>query len=1573
MKKAEECWLVAGMHRSGTSALAGALQILGVDFGARLMAPRSGENDRGFFEDLVVYEIHRKLFCVAGGRWDDLWGPGVGRLRDGLAGELGEELATWLEERLGWGRPWGVKDPRLCRLLPLWLEMLEERGVEPRLLLVYRHPAEVADSLGRRDGFTPEKSGLLWAEHNLSAELYSRGRFRAAVAFEDLLVDPVGVLRGVEESLELRWPRSVADAEEELRDFLDPGLRHHRAVPRGPESYFGRVDSLVKRLYRALGKVRWETFSQAGDWYDALRTELHAVMARIDPFAGEHAVELAEETSGTLPAIGRAWVSPGMLVEKGFWVQLDKQVEANRAFQRRLGSQARVNEKLQTQLGRQVEMNLALQEQLGRQLEVNRGFQEQLGRQLEVNRGFQEQIEKLMDGHGLLRQRLQGEAETSQALREQLRRERERVKSLENKEEELAGLVAAAAEEGAELRRWLGLVERQGKETNHQLCGITGLLQERTLWLQLQGERLDGHGQEILRHQQGLREQNWWLRSVATQLADHAARLAKVEYRARFLGQIRHRVGLIAPGQARWLVGFLRGFRDRFRGIPRGGGGRRGPPEGGKSIKRRGIGGHQRQAVLEEVISAAMSTGAFCLAAVKLEACSEPRVTVLIPVYNQIDLTLRCLESIASAPTKVPFEVLIVDDASTDETFGVLSEIENLRIVRCPENLGFLRAVNLGSCSAQGEYLVLLNNDTRVTGGWLDGLVQSFSELPRAGLVGAMLLGGDGRVQESGGLVWRDGTAWNYGRDRDPGDPEIGYAREVDYCSAACIMVPYQLFVDVGRFDERYAPAYYEDTDLAFKIREAGYKVYVQPEVRVHHEEGATCGTDPARGSKKYQERNRHRFLERWQERLRRHRPSGAAPELEKERAVRRRILVLDHRLPTPDQDAGSVRMTAIFRALRELGFKVTFLPLNLWRHEPYCSELQRVGVEVLYAPFVTSVNDFLQRSGPLYDAVFISRLSTARDVFHQVRRSCKNAKLFFDTVDLHFLRETRRSELEGDEKLAAEAMETMRRELEIAGLADATLVVSPVEKALLLEADPNLEVHILSNIHSPRKPGAAFGARKDLLFIGGFEHPPNLDGVCWFAREILPLVARELPQIVLHLVGSRATEEVRALGSERVRVWGFVPDVDPFFAECRLSVAPLRYGAGVKGKVGHSLALGLPCVATTVAAEGMDLAHERELLIADDPAGFAAAVVRLYRDEELWCRLSEAGMKVIERSFSPGVAKARLKEILGDLVPESPALKKKPTPKAGENHVSTQPLAHRGEGWLQSAASLAEYRRFREANAPLLQRRRTLERELTVEGHPFFVTGHCFVCQAAADFAVDWTYSHEIDGRPRPNWREHLICPSCHLNNRTRAAIHLANRLAKPLRETAIYLTEQVTPLYRWYASNYRRVQGSEYLGTQVPRGTCSLRGIRNEDLRNLTFSSSRFDLVLCLDVLEHVSDYRRALEELLRVTAPGGSLLLSVPFDLGRRDHLVRAVEEEDGTLRHLLDPEYHGNPLSDEGSLVYRHFGWDLLDEMREIGFQEVAAWFPWSREYGYLQTYPIFLGKKALPIQAGRSHG
>lgn len=625
----------------------------------------------------------------------------------------------------------------------------------------------------------------------------------------------------------------------------------------------------------------------------------------------------------------------------------------------------------------------------------------------------------------------------------------------------------------------------------------------------------------------------------------------------------------------------------------------------------------------------------------------RPLVSVVIPAYNHVNVTVRCLTSIAATWFEtLAVQIILVDDGSNDETARLDGALDGLTIVRNARNAGFIAACNNGAATARGRYLCFLNNDTVVREGWLDTLVSLMENDGSIGAAGSKLLYPDGRLQEAGGIIYADGSGENYGRGGDPADPRYNYVRDVDYCSGASLIVRRDLFERLGGFDACYAPAYYEDTHLCFAIREAGFRVVYQAASVVVHDEGTTAGTDLSAGTKRFQTRNRHRFVERWHDVLRLHLAQGSHAAAAAARRIRRGevVLVVDSYVPMHDRESGSKRLSEIVAILRRSGYHVVFLPDNYAALAPYARELEQLGVEVLYhvdggRTMDAAIDEIL----PILDFAWICRPELFAKYYPLLRRNGA-LRYIYDTVDLHFVRERREAALGLADPRAWER--TRERELEAARRADVVVTVTEEERELLREAGIE-HAAVIPNVHErcldERPP---FADRNGVLFIGGYNHRPNVDAVMWLCNEIMPLVWKELPELRVTLLGSNPPDAVSALASDRVRVTGYVSDVSPYFASHRVFAAPLRYGAGLKGKIGQSISYGVPVVTTQVGAEGFGFVDGRDYLHAESAADFARAIVRLHGDEGLWSRIAAAADATLE-PFTPERVAERVRALL--------------------------------------------------------------------------------------------------------------------------------------------------------------------------------------------------------------------------------------------------------------------------------------------------------------------------------------
>ncbi|MBN1826833.1 MAG: glycosyltransferase [Candidatus Eisenbacteria bacterium] len=626
---------------------------------------------------------------------------------------------------------------------------------------------------------------------------------------------------------------------------------------------------------------------------------------------------------------------------------------------------------------------------------------------------------------------------------------------------------------------------------------------------------------------------------------------------------------------------------------------------------------------------------------------SKPPIIAILS-WNKVDLLRRCLKSIEKN-TRHPYEVCVLDQASTDGTRNYLKEIgDRVHHVANEKNLGFVLGNNLIMDRFPDRDIVLLNNDTEVTEGWLEALAKRAYSDESIGVVGGKLVFPNGRLQTAGCEIFADASGREIGKHDDPDRRIYNVVADVDYCSGACLYLKRSTLDRIGGFDPQFAPAYWEDTDLCFSCRKAGLRVVYEPACTVIHHEGGSFGAPGQKSrSRELQERNKPKFVAKWREELTGQRSNvfEIPPAEGKEK-----ILVVLPFLPIWDRAAGEMRWWHTLRILNER-YQVVLLARNGQDGIKYINPLEEEGITVFHTDTEKLRAFGCDMVGPLwidfpqllrsndFRAVIIGFYHMAAQYEREVRAYAPQAVFIIDSYDVAFLRERRRAELSGSDEDLWHAEEIRRIELDWYRKADMVLTVTERDREVLLAEDPSLRVGISTDIH-PLAEERWNPDRKDLVFIGNYKHQPNEDAVIWFTEEILPRIHAELPEAVFRIVGNGPTPAVEALAGDRVEVTGFVPDIVPYLQNGRVCVVPLRYGAGLKGKVGQAMAAGIPQVSTSVGVEGMGMAHERDVLVADDPESFAREVIRLYRDEELQRRIAASARDLVARRY--GVENAR-------------------------------------------------------------------------------------------------------------------------------------------------------------------------------------------------------------------------------------------------------------------------------------------------------------------------------------------
>ena len=632
----------------------------------------------------------------------------------------------------------------------------------------------------------------------------------------------------------------------------------------------------------------------------------------------------------------------------------------------------------------------------------------------------------------------------------------------------------------------------------------------------------------------------------------------------------------------------------------------------------------------------------------KPQFTDSPRVSIIIPVHGQWLWTERCLEAILRTEVSELAEVIVVNDASPDETLLRLREYPWVKVVDLPKNLGFTLASNKGAEAATGEFTLFLNNDTEPLPGFLEALIQALDSDPTIGMVGSRLIYADGMLQEAGAIMWADGSGHNFGRGESADLSSAQIQRDVDFCSGASILVRTSLIQELGGFDPRYAPAYYEDVDLAFTIRKLGYRVSYQPSSVVVHHEGGSHGTDVTKGTKAYQIRNKKVFVEKWSNELK---DQFSLDQVSPRRAIQRQqnfrktILFVDHNYLTPEHDAGSLRSLEIIKICQDLGYEAVFSSSN---RDEYCDEavaLRNQGIHIVAG--ADKARQFLAEEYAFIAAIFISRVNIYADWINALVPQFREIPFVFDTVDLHHVRENIAALNSESGTALISANGTKRREIHLAQLSAVTIVVSEMEKEYFEKLTPGSSISVVPTIHHVADFVPEWKTRKGLFFVGGYGHPPNIEALRWFIKDIWPLLDPVIRSAGLDIVGANPPPEIKELNSSTIRVHGWLKDTTPLLNGARLSLAPLRSGAGVKGKIGEAWSHGVPVIGTTLAFKGMASSVDAAYLVADTPVDFAAKLSMAYHDEEVWNLASKSGRQIIQDRYSPLFAKTAISEIL--------------------------------------------------------------------------------------------------------------------------------------------------------------------------------------------------------------------------------------------------------------------------------------------------------------------------------------
>jgi GT2 family glycosyltransferase len=614
------------------------------------------------------------------------------------------------------------------------------------------------------------------------------------------------------------------------------------------------------------------------------------------------------------------------------------------------------------------------------------------------------------------------------------------------------------------------------------------------------------------------------------------------------------------------------------------------------------------------------------LSGVFLPASDDPLASVLILCRRNYPLLESCLASLSrNVGAEIRYEVLVLlNDAEPDVLAQLRRRVSGVQTLVSNVNLGFSGGNNRAATRARGEYLVLLNDDTEVQPGWLESLLETAEAHPRAGAVGSRILFPNGRLQEAGSVIWSDGTTSPVGRGLPAGSRAYSYLRPVDYSSACSLLVRRSTWDAVGGFDEEYAPGYYEDADLCLAIGDRGEEVIYEPRSRVLHHESTSSDL---RFKQFLFRRNVERIRVKWAAQLRTYEPPPNPPAPGRfERAIHRtrgcppRVLAIDKRIPEERLGTGYPRLLDALRALAT-HFAVAFHPW--YRIDGDFTELGNLGVDLVEE----DIMKHLRRPGVIYDAVIVSRPEEVRPFIDAVRLYQPTAALIYDVEALNYRRFEGQAAVSDDpieaDWFASRAKSSRALEEAIPREVDQIVCLSSEEADILRQVDGHAPIDVVEQFRpAARRTARSFVDRQDMLFVAGWQsgpRSPNVDGLRWFADEVLPRIKHRVPWARLVVTGEDPPSVVRDLEGPSVCFVGYVESLYDLYDAARVVVIPIRYGAGVKMKATEALQFEVPTVSTTIGVEGIGADRLRAVTVTDDPAFFAAEVAQLLNDHDSW------------------------------------------------------------------------------------------------------------------------------------------------------------------------------------------------------------------------------------------------------------------------------------------------------------------------------------------------------------------
>lgn len=633
--------------------------------------------------------------------------------------------------------------------------------------------------------------------------------------------------------------------------------------------------------------------------------------------------------------------------------------------------------------------------------------------------------------------------------------------------------------------------------------------------------------------------------------------------------------------------------------------------------------------------------------------CGAPEVTVVIPVKNDFYSTYRCLSSLLLASNKVKFNVIVADDASSDQTNIIQTLVNNIQYVRVEQSIGYSQICNLAANQVTSNYIAIIDNHLEFATGWLDEALNIASGSENVGTVGTKCVNSDGTIYSAGDAVVRNGELSTCVVGDNPDDPRYCYVKESAFVSSACLVVPTAVWRESGGLSELSFSPETAVADFSFRLKEQGYRTVYTPFSQTIRHPTLELKTLDSLVSTKAGTVISARFKARWGQVLNRITPNEQTHTIKKNVSPAKRVLFIDAETPKPDQDAGGYAAVQEMTLLQSLGYQCTFAALDMQWQPDYTEALQRKGIECVYMPFDLSLIELIHRRGSEFELIYITRYYVAKQTIDAIRQFASQSKVVLMNADLHFLRELRAGLHHQDAATLSKASQTRDDELNIMKQVDLVLSYTDIERAVI-QSHNFAQTRVakcpwVCEVATEVKP---FDMRSGLAFLGGFQHPPNEEAVRWFVTQVLPVLLKDYPQIIFHVYGSSISAELIAEFSQypNVIVEGWVVNTASVFDQCRVFVAPLQSGAGIKGKVVSALAAGVPTIMSATAAEGISVVDGEHASIASTVDEWVERIVKIYHDEELWASMSQAALKFASANYSLQNGRAAMANALAQL-----------------------------------------------------------------------------------------------------------------------------------------------------------------------------------------------------------------------------------------------------------------------------------------------------------------------------------